>query len=98
MRRAPTRFSSSPTLRLTVDFGIPRCLAAAVKLPVSATAAKTTIAFRSGPWLLIVLVLEQSFSDSYPSPVCRTILDLGHDTHQSEGRVMTRVPFVDRRY
>src|SRR5262249_33884998 len=49
MRRAPTRFSSSPTLRLTVDFGIARCLAAAVKLPVSATAAKTTIAFQIGP-------------------------------------------------
>jgi len=47
--------------RLTVDFGIARCLAAAVKLPVSATAAKTTMAFRSGPGWLIVLLTEQSF-------------------------------------
>src|SRR5262245_33247323 len=85
MRRAPTRFSSSPTLRLTVDFGIARCLAAAVKLPISATAAKTTIAFRSGPWWLIVLFLEQSFLRTYSSPIGRTMADLAHDTHALDG-------------
>src|SRR5262249_38073683 len=63
-----------------VDFGISRCLAAAVKLPVSATAAKTTIAFRSGPCWLIVLFLEQSFLESYSSPISRTMVDLAHDT------------------
>src|SRR5262245_48647621 len=76
MRRAPTRFSSSPTLRLTVDFGMARRLAAAVKLPASATAAKTTIAFRSGPLSLTVLSLEQSFQESYSSPTTRTMADL----------------------
>src|SRR5215468_5998260 len=91
MRRAPTRFSSSPTLRLTVDFGIARCLAAAVKLPVSATAAKTTIAFRSGPWWLTVLFLEQSFPEAYSSPIGRTMANLDHDTHALDGGDPRRV-------
>src|SRR5215475_3514171 len=91
MRRAPTRFSSSPTLRLTVDFGIARCLAAAVKLPVSATAAKTAIAFRSGPWWLIVSCLEQSFPKWYSSPIGGTMADLAHDTHALDGGDPRRV-------
>src|SRR5215813_10273747 len=85
MRRAPTRFSSSPTLRLTADLGIARCLAAAVKLPVSTTAAKTTIAFRSGPWWLTVLLSEQSFPYGYSSPIGRTMADLAHDTQAHQG-------------
>src|SRR5262249_23189397 len=85
MRRAPTRFSSSPTLRLMVDFGIARCLAAAVKLPVSATAAKTTIAFQIGSWFLTVLFLEQSFQESYSGPISGTMADLAHDTHALDG-------------
>src|SRR5262249_11412462 len=73
------------TLRLTVDFGIARCLAAAVKLPASATAAKTAIAFRSGRWYLIVLFLEQSFQESYSGPTSRTMADLAHDIHLLDG-------------
>src|SRR5262249_41226952 len=82
------------TLRLTVAFGIARCLAAAVKLPVSATAAKTTIAFRSGPWCPTVLFLEQSFQESYSGPISRTMADLAHDTHALDGGDRLRGPHL----
>jgi hypothetical protein len=46
-RRAFKRSSSSLTLRLTVDFGIPSCAAAVVKLPACTTRANTSISFKS---------------------------------------------------
>ncbi len=41
------RSSSSETLRLTLDFGMSSCLAAAVKLPDCTTRVKTSSSFRS---------------------------------------------------
>jgi hypothetical protein len=41
------RASKSLTFLLTVDFGIPSCVAAVVKLPACTTRAKTSISLRS---------------------------------------------------